>query len=120
MKSFGNGRLRLPLAALAATLAFGASQASAQGFLEMLLGGGAPRQAPLRGNFPPPPKPRKAPVATTKISAPTFAIRKPAVAVFTLDDYVAARIMSDAQAAALRQAVASRANILVAGGTSTA
>ncbi len=72
MKSFGNGRLRLPLAALAATLAFGASQASAQGFLEMLLGGGAPRQAPLRGNFPPPPKPRKAPVATAKISAPTY------------------------------------------------
>ena len=53
------------------------------------------------------------------VAAPTFAIRKPAVAVFTLEDYVAAGIMSDAQAAALRQAVAARANILVAGGTST-
>ena len=53
------------------------------------------------------------------VAAPTFAIRKPAVAVFSLDDYVAAGIMSDAQAAALRQAVAARANILVAGGTST-
>ncbi|MFC3726492.1 P-type conjugative transfer ATPase TrbB [Neoaquamicrobium sediminum] len=53
------------------------------------------------------------------VSAPAFAIRKPAVAVFTLNDYVAAGIMSAAQAGALRQGVASRANILVAGGTST-
>lgn len=53
------------------------------------------------------------------VTSPTFAIRKPAVAVFTLDDYVAAGIMTEAQAAALREAVASRANILVAGGTST-
>ncbi|WP_425105133.1 P-type conjugative transfer ATPase TrbB [Ancylobacter sp.] len=53
------------------------------------------------------------------VAAPTFAIRKPAVAVFTLEDYVRAGIMSTAQAGALRQGVASRANILVAGGTST-
>ncbi|HLP67700.1 MAG TPA: P-type conjugative transfer ATPase TrbB [Rhizobium sp.] len=53
------------------------------------------------------------------VSAPAFAIRKPAVAVFTLDDYVAAGIMSADQAATLRAAVADRANILVAGGTST-
>ncbi len=53
------------------------------------------------------------------VAAPAFAIRKPAVAVFTLDDYVAAGIMSADQAEALRQAVTSRANILVAGGTST-
>lgn len=53
------------------------------------------------------------------VAAPTFAIRKPAVAVFTLDDYVAAGIMDADQAEMLRQAVASRANILVAGGTST-
>lgn len=53
------------------------------------------------------------------VSAPAFAIRKPAVAVFTLDDYVAAGIMTIEQAATLRAAVASRANILVAGGTST-
>ena len=53
------------------------------------------------------------------VAAPVFAIRKPAVAVFTLDDYVAAGIMSADQAASLRIAVASRANILVAGGTST-
>jgi type IV secretion system protein TrbB len=53
------------------------------------------------------------------VAAPTFAIRKPAVAVFSLDDYVAAGIMSEEQAATLRAAVVSRANILVAGGTST-
>jgi len=53
------------------------------------------------------------------VVAPAFAIRKPAVAVFTLDDYVAAGIMTTQQATTLRQAVAARANILVAGGTST-
>ena len=53
------------------------------------------------------------------VAAPSFAIRKPAVAVFTLADYVAAGIMSAEQADILRTAVASRQNILVAGGTST-
>ena len=53
------------------------------------------------------------------VTAPAFAIRKPAVAVFTLDDYVAAGIMTGGQAEALHDAVASRQNILVAGGTST-
>ena len=53
------------------------------------------------------------------VAAPAFAIRKPAVAVFTLEDYVAAGIMTADQAAMLRIAVAERRNILVAGGTST-
>ncbi|MCW2109474.1 P-type conjugative transfer ATPase TrbB [Bradyrhizobium elkanii] len=53
------------------------------------------------------------------VAAPAFAIRKPAVAVFTLDDYVHAGIMSARQADALRQGIVARANILVAGGTST-
>ena len=53
------------------------------------------------------------------VTSPAFAIRKPAVAVFSLDAYVMARIMTGDQAAVLRAAVASRANILVAGGTST-
>lgn len=53
------------------------------------------------------------------VAAPTFAIRKPAIAVFTLEDYVRAGIMSAWHADALRQCVVSRANILVAGGTST-
>jgi type IV secretion system protein VirB11 len=53
------------------------------------------------------------------VAAPTFAIRKPAVAVFTLSDYVAAGIMNSHRANALRSAVAARKNILVAGGTSS-
>ncbi|WP_238123125.1 MULTISPECIES: P-type conjugative transfer ATPase TrbB [unclassified Xanthobacter] len=53
------------------------------------------------------------------VSAATFAIRKPAVAIFELTDYVAAGIMTEAQAEILRLAVVTRKNVLVAGGTST-
>jgi type IV secretion system protein TrbB len=53
------------------------------------------------------------------VAAPSFAIRKPAVAVFTLTDYVREGVMSEGQADILRVAVATRQNILVAGGTST-
>lgn len=53
------------------------------------------------------------------VAAPAFAIRKPAVAVFTLDDYACAGIMTSGQADTLRKAVADRKNILVVGGTST-
>ncbi|MER9236353.1 P-type conjugative transfer ATPase TrbB [Mesorhizobium sp. M0622] len=53
------------------------------------------------------------------VTAPTFAIRKPAVAVFTLQDYVAAGIMTEGQADVLQLAVGTRKNVLVAGGTST-
>ena len=53
------------------------------------------------------------------VAAPTFAIRKPAIAVFTLDQYVSGKIMTRAQAKSLREAVTRRMNILVAGGTST-
>ncbi len=53
------------------------------------------------------------------VAGPTFAIRKPAVAVFTLEDYVAAGIMTAPDAGMLSQAVAERRNVLVAGGTST-
>ena len=53
------------------------------------------------------------------VAAPCFAIRRPAVAVFTLGDYVGSGIMSAAQAELLRIAVRERKNVLVAGGTST-
>ncbi|MGH6972799.1 MAG: P-type conjugative transfer ATPase TrbB [Caulobacteraceae bacterium] len=53
------------------------------------------------------------------VTAPAFAIRKAAVAVFTLADYVAAGIMREGEAQALACAVAGRRNVLVAGGTST-
>jgi P-type conjugative transfer ATPase TrbB len=53
------------------------------------------------------------------VKAATFAIRKPAVAVFTLGDYARAGIMTTEQAEFLCDAVSRRRNILVAGGTST-
>src|SRR5689334_17817064 len=53
------------------------------------------------------------------VAAPCFAIRRPAIAIFALGDYVQNGIMSDRQAELLRAGVATRKNILVAGGTST-
>ena len=53
------------------------------------------------------------------VAAPTFAIRKPAIAVFTLGDYVNSGIMSADAADILRCGVRDRLNILVAGGTGT-
>ena len=51
------------------------------------------------------------------VSSPVFALRKPPVVVFTLDDYVDAGIMTAEQAAYLEGCVYSRRNILVGGGT---
>ncbi len=53
------------------------------------------------------------------VAAPSFAIRKPAGVVYTLDDYVQAGIMTPHQAVFLKSAVEDRANILVVGGTSS-
>lgn len=51
--------------------------------------------------------------------APTFAIRKRAVGVLSLAQYVADGILTELQALALRQAVRERRNILIAGATSS-
>lgn len=51
------------------------------------------------------------------VKAPSFAIRKRAVAVFTLQDYVDKGIMSGAQREAIEAAVRDRQNILIAGST---
>ncbi|MHB0888995.1 P-type conjugative transfer ATPase TrbB [Acidithiobacillus sp.] len=53
------------------------------------------------------------------VEAPTFAIRKKALLVFTLDDYVAKGIMTERQRDIIIDAVRERKNILVSGGTST-
>lgn len=53
------------------------------------------------------------------VPAPCFAIRKPAVRLYTLADYVGDQVMTPSEADMLRQAVAGRANILIAGGTSS-
>jgi P-type conjugative transfer ATPase TrbB len=51
--------------------------------------------------------------------APCFTIRKPAARIYTLDDYIADRILSPLQADMLRQAVTDRRNLLIVGGTSS-
>ena len=51
------------------------------------------------------------------VASPVLTIRRPAPVVYTLDDYVACDALPAAWAAALRRAVAGRANVLVAGGT---
>lgn len=51
------------------------------------------------------------------VSSPAFAIRKRPEVVFSLDDYVETGIMTSGQAGVIREAAASRQNILIAGGT---
>ena len=53
------------------------------------------------------------------VRAPAFAIRKRAVGLIKLDDYIADGILSEAQVSFLKSAVQERQNILIAGGTST-
>lgn len=53
------------------------------------------------------------------VETPTFAIRKRAIAVFSLDDYVAKGIMTPAQHEEILRAVENRENILVSGSTSS-
>ncbi|MGC1300911.1 MAG: P-type conjugative transfer ATPase TrbB [Caulobacteraceae bacterium] len=50
---------------------------------------------------------------------PCFSVRKPAARIYTLDDYVAERLLRPADAAVLRDAVAEHRNLLVVGGTSS-
>jgi type IV secretion system protein VirB11 len=51
------------------------------------------------------------------VAAPTFAIRKKAVAIFTLEQYVDALILTKAQYAVIEDAVRNHRNILVTGST---
>lgn len=51
------------------------------------------------------------------VSGPSFTIRKRASRVFTLDDYVASGILPPSASVILAQAIESRRNILVVGGT---
>jgi Flp pilus assembly CpaF family ATPase len=53
------------------------------------------------------------------VSAPTFIIRLKAVRVFTVNDHVSAGIMTYPQQAAIREALASRRNILICGGSAS-
>jgi P-type conjugative transfer ATPase TrbB len=53
------------------------------------------------------------------VVAPAFTIRKRAVRIFTLDNYVEAESLTQEQANQLRAAIKNRQNILVAGGTAS-
>jgi type IV secretion system protein TrbB len=53
------------------------------------------------------------------VAGPTFTIRKKAVTVFTLPNYVESGIMTEAQCEAIEAAVRNRRNVLVVGGTGT-
>ena len=51
--------------------------------------------------------------------APAFNIRKPPSAIYSLDDYVAAGVLSAPERHALRDAVLAHRNVLIAGGTNS-
>ncbi len=53
------------------------------------------------------------------VENPSFTIRKKAVMVFTLDDYVSQGIMTEGQKECIIKAVREKKNILIAGGTSS-
>ncbi|BCH17193.1 MULTISPECIES: L,D-transpeptidase family protein [unclassified Mesorhizobium] len=77
MKFLGNKATVMPLAAVAAMLAFGVPQADAQGFFERLFGGGVRHSR--QGDFPLPPsrqrlkyKPSATARAASRISSPSY------------------------------------------------
>ncbi|MBN8548216.1 MAG: P-type conjugative transfer ATPase TrbB [Deltaproteobacteria bacterium] len=51
------------------------------------------------------------------VQRPTFTIRKKAVKIFTLEDYISQEILRPEHADIIRHAIVSRKNILIAGGT---
>lgn len=53
------------------------------------------------------------------VTAPIFAIRKKAIKIFTLDDYLHDEIMTPEQYDVLKNAIQSKQNILIIGGTGT-
>ncbi|MGC4252921.1 MAG: P-type conjugative transfer ATPase TrbB [Sphingobium sp.] len=53
------------------------------------------------------------------VTGPTFTLRKKAIRIFSLDDYVESGIMTQAQCDGIQAAVRNRRNVLVVGGTGT-
>lgn len=51
------------------------------------------------------------------VTGPAFTIRRRASRLIPLDDYVKSRVMTEAQASAIRSAIDSRMNIVISGGT---
>lgn len=82
-----------------------------------LTGAEASRERPIVSAELPPRGERFEGVLPPVSRGPCFAIRKPAGRVFSLEDYARLGLATPHQAEQLRQAVLSRANIIVAGGT---
>ena len=82
-----------------------------------LSGAEATRERPIVSAELPPRGERFEGVMAPIARAPCFAIRKPALRVFTLDDYVAEGVLTAVQRLELRKAVRARNNIILAGGT---
>ncbi|QPC88888.1 P-type conjugative transfer ATPase TrbB (plasmid) [Mesorhizobium sp. NBSH29] len=51
------------------------------------------------------------------VASPTFTIRRRASRLIPLDDYVASKVMTEQQVCVIRNAIASRLNIVISGGT---
>ena len=51
------------------------------------------------------------------VSSPAFTIRRRASRLIPLDDYVSSKVMTEAQASAIRSAIVARMNIVISGGT---
>ncbi|AMS45432.1 P-type conjugative transfer ATPase TrbB [Aminobacter aminovorans] len=51
------------------------------------------------------------------VASPTFTIRRRASRLIPLDDYVASKVMTEEQVCVIRNAIASRLNIVISGGT---
>jgi type IV secretion system protein VirB11 len=71
----------------------------------------------LSAKLPPPYSARVQASIPPIVDAPTFALRKPARIVFSLEDYVERGILTDGQRDALLHAIETHQNILVGGGT---
>jgi type IV secretion system protein VirB11 len=75
------------------------------------------QQPSLSAKLPPPWGARLQAAIPPIVDAPVFALRKPAHVVFSLADYVGAKILSPRQRELLEQAVRRHDNILIGGGT---
>jgi type IV secretion system protein VirB11 len=75
------------------------------------------QQPSLSAKLPPPWGARLQAAIPPIVDAPVFALRKPAHVVFSLSDYVAAKILTPRQRELLEQAVRRHDNILIGGGT---
>ncbi len=103
--SVGAPRVEMFLNAVAASL--GLTLGAERPGLEAELPAAGFRGSRLQGFIPP------------LTPAPAFTIRKPATVVYSLDDYLAAGVLTDPQRVEFQRAVRAHRSILIAGGTNT-